>query len=70
MAMPKLDPTRYSAMRLADPTHTLPMPGAKRFFSQAPTGETVDMHDPFWMMLAADGSIVPAAETTTTAPAA
>lgn len=45
--------------KLADTSHTLPMPGqVGRFFN--PAGETIDADDPFWINLFADGSIVEA----------
>jgi|GEM_PF-1335172 len=41
---------------LADPTHTLPMPDRDmRLFR--PSGETVDVEDPFWASLIGDKSI-------------
>ncbi len=59
MPMPALDPARFVPAVLSDTTHKLPMPDrGGRFFSQdlaAP--ETVDIFDPFYAALLADGSI-------------
>ena len=59
MSMPALDPARFVPAVLSDTTHKLPMPDrGGRFFSQdlaAP--ETVDIFDPFYASLLADGSI-------------
>jgi hypothetical protein len=58
MPMPTLDPSRFYAAVLADPSHKLPLPGpgAARFFSAE--GEVVDSADPFYGHLLADGSLV------------
>ena len=58
MTMPKLDPLRFVEMVLADPSHTLPMPdrGGRKFLAE---GEIVDLHDPFYASLVADGSLRP-----------
>lgn len=43
--------------RLADTSHTLPMPGLPgRLF--AASGEQIDADDPFWLACLADGSII------------
>lgn len=43
--------------RLADPAHKLPMPGQPGSFFPA-AGRAVDLSDPFWHALVADGSLV------------
>lgn len=59
MPMPELDPARYVQTVLSDPTHKLPMiDKGGRLFSQDPAApETVDIFDPFYAGLLADGSI-------------
>lgn len=66
-------PERFVTVRLADPTHKLPMPGARgRLFSQ--DGERVDSWQPFWKMCLKDGSVVvappPSVATSSAAAAA
>lgn len=79
--MKPLDPNRYVFAKLADPTHTLPMPRKGRLFGanpEHPGFERVDIHDQFYAMLFAGGSIVradppahtPAAPTDHVDPAA
>ena len=59
MSMPKLDPARFVPVVLSDASHKVPMPDkGGRFFSQNPAApETVDIFDPFYAALLADGSI-------------
>jgi len=56
-------------VRLADLTHSLPVPGTARLFSQEPEGEEVDISDSFWAARISDGSVV-AVEAAEDAPAA
>lgn len=46
---------------LADPSHTLPIPGQPGSFFPA-KGRRVDLDDPFWHAVHLDGSIVSAPE--------
>ncbi len=56
MPMPDLDPSRFVAAVLSDPTHKLPLPdkGGRLFLA---AGETVDSWDPFYSHLLGDGSL-------------
>jgi hypothetical protein len=53
-------------VRLADPSHRLPMPGHARFFGSAGKGkddlfdavEVIDQREAFWLACLRDGSIV------------
>ena len=72
MPMPTLDPSRFFAAVLADPSHKLPLPDrGGRHFSVEPDGEIVDSADPFYGHLLADGSLIrKPADVAETAPAA
>jgi hypothetical protein len=49
---------RFIDVVLADPSHRLPLPGSASLFPE--TGARVDTWDPFWLILLADGSLMPA----------
>jgi hypothetical protein len=53
-----LDPSRYFAAVLADPSHKLPLPdrGGRHFLEE---GEVIDSAEPFYAHLLADGSLKP-----------
>ena len=53
-----LDPSRYFAAVLADPSHKLPLPdrGGRHFLED---GEVIDSAEPFYAHLLADGSLKP-----------
>ena len=50
------DSNRHVFVRLADPSHKLPIPNSKRLFPAE--GELVDTYDPYWLQLIGDGSVV------------
>ena len=59
MPMPDLDPARFVQAVLSDPTHRVPMPdkGGRLFSQDMKAPEVVDIFDPFYAGLLADGSI-------------
>jgi hypothetical protein len=51
-------PERYFFARLANPEHTVPMPGYGMMFPTTPEGAKVDSWDPYYHYLLMEGSII------------